>query len=74
LTLLILMAITLHSEWNPSHQADASGHQRKRSEGSNDFRGAADCVAKLLAVLRTRNYRIQLNGVFESTLRACALP
>jgi hypothetical protein len=25
-----------------------------------------DCVAKLLAALRTRNYRIQMNGVFES--------
>jgi hypothetical protein len=36
------------------------------------FRG--DCVAKLLAALRTRNYRIQMNGVFESTLRACARP
>ena len=31
-----------------------------------------DCVAKLLAALRTRNYRIQMDGVFESTLRACA--
>ena len=36
------------------------------------YRG--DCVAKLLAALRTRNYRIQMNGVFESTLRACARP
>jgi hypothetical protein len=33
-----------------------------------------DCVAKLLAALRTRNYRIQMNGVFESTLRASACP
>ena len=33
-----------------------------------------DCVAKLFAVLRTRNYRIQPNGVFESMLRACARP
>jgi hypothetical protein len=31
-------------------------------------------IAKLLAALRTRNYRIQMNGVFESTLRACARP
>jgi hypothetical protein len=33
-----------------------------------------ECVAKFLAVLRTRNHRIQLNGAFESTLRACARP
>ena len=37
----------------------------------NNVRLAWDCVAKLLAALRTHNYR---NGVFESTLCACALP
>jgi hypothetical protein len=41
---------------------------------SGYVRYAADCVAKLLAALRTRNYRIQMNGVFESTLRASARP
>ena len=39
-----------------------------------NVRYAADCVAKLLAALRTRNYQIQMNGVFKSTLRACARP
>ena len=32
----------------------------------------AGLCCKLLAALRTCNYRIQMNGIFESTLRACA--
>ena len=34
----------------------------------------AGLCCKLLAALRTCNYRIQMNGVFELTLRACARP
>ena len=48
-------------------------HRRSRDVRSMAA-NRAECVAKLLAVLRTRNYRIQLNGVFEPTLRACARP
>ena len=32
----------------------------------------AGLCCKLLAALRTCNYRIQMNGIFKSTLRACA--
>ena len=40
----------------------------------SDVQFQGECVAKLFAALRTRNYQIQLNGIFALTLRACARP
>jgi hypothetical protein len=52
----------------------ASWHDPDEPITAAYVRSLGECVAKLFAALRTRNYRIQLNGVLESTLRACARP
>jgi hypothetical protein len=44
----------------------AIGHKQTKADRRAMSACPADCVAKLLAALRTRNYRIQMNGVFES--------
>jgi hypothetical protein len=68
--------LNLEEDDNTVHEGNdvRRWHLTDMSRQARDVRFDGDCVAKLLAAPRARNYRIQMNGVFESTLRACARP